>query len=432
MTHTSKSSSLFLILIFAILGLLHLLLAVPAYRVPEKFMEVDSYQYLDLAQSLQATGRYQAVVFDGFDLIRPPGYPLFLAISGADQAVPLLQTLLLLLTAGLILSIGIEAGYKVVGVAGAILYLLNPNAAFWSLMFLSETLAGFWLMLSIWCMVRYWKTSDVAWAVVAGLAISAGALTRPILLPLALVLVLLLAWSDWKKYQDSFRAARAGAWMAVGVLALVLPWQMRNSIVHGYFTLSKVDESTFQNFIVAKTLAEVEGVTRDEAAAMIATSPSPWRTSLEVVRDHPFVFIKDQVRGIMRTVLGAEYATWAIKIGGQQVQNMGMLSALLDDRSLFLFLSAFIRQLQTPWFWAGLYALVYNGVLYGLGLAGVLKVFRGDRNGIPFRLTAVLIIGALFLLIAPLSAGESRFRAPADPLLGLLAGMAFLERGKRI
>jgi hypothetical protein len=39
----------------------------------------------------------------------------------------------------------------------------------------------------------------------------------------------------------------------------------------------------------------------------------------------------------------------------------------------------------------------------------------------------LLVMLAYFLLFAPLGAGESRFRAPADPLLGLLAGLAFFR-----
>jgi hypothetical protein len=86
--------------------------------------------------------------------------------------------------------------------------------------------------------------------------------------------------------------------VVVGVFALVLPWQLRNASLHGQFTLSEVGDSTFQNWIVAKTMAQVEGLTRNEAVGIIATAPDPMTFSLQYIQDHPGAFVKEQVRGI--------------------------------------------------------------------------------------------------------------------------------------
>jgi hypothetical protein len=48
-----------------------------------------------------------------------------------------------------------------------------------------------------------------------------------------------------------------------------------------------------------------------------------------------------------------------------------------------------------------------------------------------FNLAALLVVSLFYLLIIPGVAGESRFRVPADPLLALAAGMAFLP-GRKI
>jgi 4-amino-4-deoxy-L-arabinose transferase-like glycosyltransferase len=414
--------------------LLRLLLVIPAFQQPVKFTEVDSFQYIDLAQGMRISGEYKSET-EGMDLLRSPGYPLFLLLglvlgNGALNYIPLMQMLLVFFTAAFLYCTGLELGSRKAGFVAALLYLINPNAAFWSLMLLTETLAAFCLALSVWSAVKYWQASQKGWLLLSGLALSAGAITRPIVLPLAVLVVILLVWLEWRGSFSVKKSLATLTVVVVGVFALVLPWQMRNASLHGQFTLSEVGDSTFQNWMVAKTMAQVEDMTRAEAVAIIATAPDPMTFSLQYILDHPGAFAKEQVRGVARTLLGAEYATWGEKIGNEIISNAGMLSALLDRRSPVEFLESFSGQLKSPWFWAGLYALGYDFLLYGLCVVSVWRIFRGNRKGNAFNLLVLLIVMLAYLLFVPLGAGESRFRAPADPLLGLLAGMAFFRRGE--
>jgi hypothetical protein len=213
-----------------------------------------------------------------------------------------------------------------------------------------------------------------------------------------------------------------------GVVVLVIPWQIRNQVVHGRFTLSEVGESTFQNWYIAKTLAQAEGISRDEASAIIATSPSPFHYSLEVIRNYPMVFLKEQTRGILRSLLGAEYGTWATVWGGEDTATTGVLSAFIDQGSLSGMLRSLAGQVDNPWFWAGIYALAYDIILYFAILLAVWRVLRNHQKGVVFLLAVLLLISLIYLLIIPGAAGESRFRVPADPLLALFAGWAFLPK----
>jgi 4-amino-4-deoxy-L-arabinose transferase-like glycosyltransferase len=416
--------------ILVVLIVLRLLLLIPAYQQPLTFTEVDSFQYIDLAQGMRLIGEYRSQTYEGMDLLRSPGYPLFLLLSlalgdGALNYVPLMQMLLVFLTAAFLYWTGLELGSKKAGFVAALLYLINPNAAFWSLMLLTETLTAFCLALSVWSAVKYWQAGRKGWLFLSGLGLSAGAITRPIVLPLAVLMAVLLVCLEWRGSRSAKKSLSALVVIVVGVFALVLPWQLRNAHIHGQFTLSEVGDSTFQNWMVAKTMAQIEGMTRDEAVAVIATSPDPMTFSLQYIQDHPAAFAKEQVRGIARTLLGAEYVTWGEKIGGEVISNAGMLSALLDRRSPLEFLESFVVQLESPWFWAGLYALGFDLVLYGLCLVTIWKTFRGECHANVIKLVVLLILVLAYLLFAPLGAGESRFRAPADPLLGLLAGLAF-------
>jgi 4-amino-4-deoxy-L-arabinose transferase-like glycosyltransferase len=418
------------LILLVILFVLRLVLVIPAAQQPLVFTEVDSFQYIDLAQGMRQTGQYRSQTDQGIDLLRSPGYPLFLLLglalgNGALNTIPLLQLLLVFLMAAILYLTGRELGSNKAGYAAAVLYLINPNAAFWSLMMLTETLAAFLLMVAVGGAVKYWRAGQQGWLFLSGLALSAAAITRPIVLPLAVLMAVLLAWLKWRDSHSAKSTLSTLAVIVVGVFALVLPWQLRNATVHGQFTLSEVGDSTFQNWMVAKTMAQVEGMTRDEAVAIIATSPDPMVFSLQYIQDHPAAFVKEQVRGIARTLLGAEYATWGEKIAGEDISNAGMLSALLDNRNPLEFLDSFVEQLKSPWFAAGLFALGYDFLLYGLCLIAIWKNFRINSQGKTIKVVILLILVLAYLLFAPLGAGESRFRAPADPLLALLAGLAF-------
>jgi 4-amino-4-deoxy-L-arabinose transferase-like glycosyltransferase len=420
---------------FIILAALHLLLLIPSQQRFEKFIEIDSLEYYYLAVGTLKTGSYQSAEIADNDLVRPPGYPLFIMLSlllGSLRLLPVLQTVLLLIGAALLYLTGMEVGSKRVGIAAVVLFLLNPNAAFWSLSLMTETLAGFLLVLSIWSAARSWRTQNSAWLFLSGVILSAAALTRPIIFPLAFLMALLLALFELRRTRLLRTSLLKLAMISAGILLLVLPWQLRNLAVHGQFTISKVNESTFQNWMVAKTLAQVEGINRNDAATRIAQSPDPLRRSIQIVQTYPGVFVKEQVRGIARTLLGAEYVSWADKIGGEVLENAGMLAALLDRKNPQEFLSAFLVQLRSPWFWAAIYAMGYNVVLYTLCSAAFWKAWRKERNSLFINLFVLLVAAVAFLIFVPAGAGESRFRAPADPLLGLLAGLAFFKGDHRI
>jgi 4-amino-4-deoxy-L-arabinose transferase-like glycosyltransferase len=427
-------SRVVLIAIFIPLAILHILIVIPAYQSPEVFTEIDSLQYLDLAYGLQSTRSYEGLTIPDIDLMRPPGYPLFLLFSlilggGSLKLVPIFQLIILLASAGLIFLTGVELGSRKAGVVGSFIYLLNPNAAFWSLMLLTETIAGFWLVLGIWFAVRYWNTGRALWLGLFGAALALGTLTRPIMLPLSLFLAAIIFIIEWVKGRNLRMSFTSLMYFTVSLLLLIIPWQLRNLSVHGHFSLSTVGESTFHNWIVANTLAKIEGITRNEASVMISNSGRSLGYSMEIIRLHPTIFIQDQVRGIMRTFLGAEYATWAMKLGRVQVGNADMISALLERRDLVEFGTAFSEQLRIPWFWAGIYALLFNVIMYVLvGIAVMKAIRRRLPSPVSYFIIFTLILSIVFLLLLPLGAGESRFRAPADPLLGLLAGMAFLDR----
>jgi hypothetical protein len=225
------------------------------------------------------------------------------------------------------------------------------------------------------------------------------------------------------------RAGQAALLCLVGILAFVIPWQFRNQVAYHRFTISEVGESTFQNWYVAQTLASAEGLTRDQASAIIAESGNPMKFSLDVVRRYPGVFVKEQTRGILRTLLGAEYGTWQAIFTRVVPTTTGLLSVLLGQGNGAGLLASVKAQANNPWFWAGIYALMYDIVLAVCLLVGIWRVFRIYQHEMVARLAILAVAALLYLVLIPGVAGESRFRVPADPLLALAAGWVFLPSG---
>src|SRR4030042_5680097 len=110
-----KSRLLYTLIV--VLVILHLGLLVPAVRNPSHFQTRDSQDYLDLARTFLSTGRYAGTIYPGVDLMRPPVYPILVAIGlllGQGQAgvISILQVILFLATAWLIYSIWNQCGLR--------------------------------------------------------------------------------------------------------------------------------------------------------------------------------------------------------------------------------------------------------------------------------------------------------------------------------
>jgi len=418
--------------LWGFLILLHLVLALAAMQNIENFMTVDSTGYINLAKALYKTGSYTVPGDPYIDLFRPPGYPAFLAMNlvltgGNPALIPLTQTCVLFLTAFMLYRIGKESGHSKAGKAAAFLYLINPNADFWSLMVLSETFFALFMVLTIWQLNRYWQSKQLRWMLTAGLTLGWSSLIRPIAYPLwivwgALMLLSILRTSP----QQRLMTIKAVLSFSFGVLLVITPWQLRNYAVKGQYTLSISTGYTLEYWNAARVLARAEGTSIKEAQIQIMNETDPVKTSWEIFRKYPRIAIVEQIRGILRTGLGAEYGSWANAFTGKPVTTSGIVSIIFDKKGLAALGQAFKNVVKTPWLLAGLYALVFDAALLVLNIMGCIKIWQMRKTSVLFGLGLVLLTGLGYLILAPLANGDSRFRAPADPLLALLGGFSQL------
>lgn len=364
------------------------------------------------------------------DLIWPPGYAAFVALSSAmstpnPAAVALVQLgLTVAIAAMLVVLAGWLAGPDASLLAGW-LYALSAAAALWSLTVMSETLFAACLVAAALAWAAALHRRSISFALLCGILLGLAALVRPI------GLVLLPIWCVATAVGMARRGhrrlgIRLGMVIAVGAVAVTLPWAVRNQSVHGRLTFSGVASESFYNFNIAQVKASAEGTTRSDAAAWIGAERSELQDTLQVITAYPLAFVTEQVKGVFRTTLGQEAGTWASLLGYPEALRggLGVVSTFL--RSDFAGALSKIREAVSDPVTAqilglALLAEAHIGALYVLVLA--LLLFGRDRLGGP--LVVGLALTVVVLLVIPAAAGQARFRIPAEPFLAILAALGW-------
>ncbi|HET9371911.1 MAG TPA: glycosyltransferase family 39 protein, partial [Vicinamibacterales bacterium] len=191
----------------------------------------DERQYVRLATSL--------VRGDGFawapgepTSLRPPLYPALIAalwhVTGEGQLQPIraVHVLLSLLTAAFVYAIGRRVWNARVGAIGAAIAWLDPTAIYLNSTILTETLFTALLVAFVLATVMVVQTRTRASALICGLALGLGALTRSVLWPVPLLLcplLLVLVDDSWR------RRLSLAAIVFAGYALVVAPWAVRNT-----------------------------------------------------------------------------------------------------------------------------------------------------------------------------------------------------------
>jgi len=414
--------------ILVILGFLRVLIVKQVLLEPWRGVLVDSEQYLKLAENIYENAAYQIPSEPTLDFFRTPGYPGFVAFiyllpGGSLNDLALIQFSIVILTAIFVYFVGKELGQERVGFVAGVLVLLSPNALFWSVTYMTETVFTCGLVFVFLLMIRviYGK----GWIGWVGILLGFLTLIRPI------GLILILLWALWFFVYILKESGKRAAIKSTVVLSLMsalilLPWFSRNALVHGHFSLSNVSNITFYSYHLAQTLVEGEGISWEAAKAEISQAGGSLSAAPEILLEHPVSFIQVQVRGIVRTLLGTESGTWLWLISEDVAvdQGSGFLDSLLslDLRSIQ---DAFKRLIRPENLSEGIllfWGLGYAIIIFILSLIGMWKSVRnGDR-----RMRSVLVLGMItiiYLCVSPGAAGEARFRVPIEPILAWMAGM---------
>jgi hypothetical protein len=402
---------------------LRVLLAGLSLRDPTGGVLIDSQDYLALSNALVQSGRYVDPNGAQTDLVRPPGYPGFLAavrlMAGPSSAAATALQLALTGAAALaVWRVGIRVGRESVGLVAAWLVALSPNVAVWSLTLMSEALFCSLMAVALWLWVRGWDQPRPVTLILLGLISAGAAFVRPIGLLLIPVWVLatfvgLKARSGWTK-----AAALAGLCL-LAAAGPVVGWMARNQIAEGQFVFTTVSSKTLVGFDLAEVVARGEGITRSQAAAQLSSQGGLGQVP-EVALRYPGPFLRAQLLGVARTAAGTDIGTWGNVLTYDRWAGLGLLTGLFG-RTPGADYSAAPASAGEAILRGGLlvYSLVFTLTLGFLCLLGLAPLVRRTTNDV--HVEALSVILSVILLLAPLAAGQARFRVPAEPFLAWLA-----------
>jgi hypothetical protein len=220
------------------------------------FSQGDTMSYLEPGRNLLLHGRFVA---DGVpDLVRTPGYPLFLAITSLAglPAAALANVILSVFSVILVWRLGLAVfSDKRIALGAAWIFAFEPVSIALSVVLLSESLFLALFLLSMERLAFFLREPRLLVLMVAGLWLAAATFARPVTyyLPVALAVGLFLVFVRvpglrWK----------APAVLLISVLPWLAAWQIRNKIETGYSGFSSITEINLYYYDAVGVMARVE------------------------------------------------------------------------------------------------------------------------------------------------------------------------------
>jgi hypothetical protein len=374
----------------------------------------DAQSYIQPALHILRNGFFST---DGIhpEYFRTPGYPLFLALvylaGGTNMAVVVIQIALMTLTIYLFYKILLTLGTPVkLSLFGSALLLINVQSYGYSFSVLTEPLAGFLLVLSLYWLVKYlYCGGNHGYFAAFSIALNYALLVRPILmyfnmlLCAALLVFLILRKINIKCFTIFFLC------FAISFGG----WSLRNYAHSGVFiftTINNNDVAMLQTPVLTAYMNDMpyitypgyaEGISEANAETLLKTYPELGRDDLNEAQKsllrgkYGFGFIKSHF---------GDYAVLNLKgFAGEMFSSFG--TDLLNRSTGMSKMALVIKLVQ-----AGFCAFLY--ITYLLFFAGFVINIRRDR--------AVNI--GIFLLCAYLSIPGAIYATPRyrDPFLPLI------------
>ncbi len=236
------------------------------------YMYPDSPMYIELASnllenhvfSMSPTPPYVPHVF------RTPGYPAFLAAFqyfGLENSywIVLAQELIYAVTIAIFYYFGKGLFDKNIIRGGLIFLLLDPSGFAYPKILLTEVLFLPFLILGILLIGHYLKQNNTRYLLVAGLVMGLGAIVRPGIIYLPLVIAITLIAFDFRNKKK---------WLHAGMLVLVFtiifsPWLIRNYYHFGKVFTSGIQSYTIANYHVPMVWELFKGLPQSKSQAIV-------------------------------------------------------------------------------------------------------------------------------------------------------------------
>ena len=416
---------------FLLALVLRVVLALPALAAPETLLRPDSASFLEPARALACGDWFRAAPgSEEWSLLRPPGYPLFLAPAMKLGGGALLAAAL----AGCIWSASAVwpvawavrrvAGERA-GVLGALCWGLALTALAQAPQILSDSMMGVLAAWQCYMVVRVTASGAGRDFALLSLLAAAGCYIKPVNLPVAVIGLPVLALAA----ADSARRFVRFLGIAAGVCAVLLvPYWVFMARRTGGFD-GNTANIVFHNgaAVMARVTGESSDVWRDrllaEAEQAFAREPRRYRTLLEqnrwkmarfrkMIREYPKEFLIAHLPnpGNLLPDLPGLLENNRVTVSG------GGTLAILRRKGLW---AAADHYLSGRWGWllAALPLLAVTGMIY-LGAVWRLAVWCRARR---WRLLLVFGVLVFYYIWAPGPVISPRYALPALPFLIVMA-----------
>jgi len=408
----------------------------------ESFMRPDSATYYFPARAFVETGKLTMDVGSDFPAVqRPPGYIFFLVAVIFLSCPPIIGCLVDALTVFPVALTGRRLAGRRAGFWAAVLYALNLTALANAPLILADSLLGFLCAWQVFFFVRAWRTKHLSDFLIGTAFAAAATLTKPVNLPVLLLIPLVLApvlMRPWRK------AAIAALLSVLVSCAMLIPWMLRNQSVGAGFVLDRNSGLTALHNTAA-ILARVNGTDGDteraaleaEAEEAFAGKPEQYANlfELKIAEDDWYLA---RYRKVILEHPGATAATHLFQVWillpdlpdflqnlGLRTGERGTLAVLRKDGVLAAF-----RHYMDGSYAAAFLAMPFllaTGVLYALTAAGVWIYLRRRR----WTVLTLFAVFVLYYLAAPGPVLMPRYQIPALPFACALAGAVISVCGIR-
>ncbi|MGA3161934.1 MAG: hypothetical protein ABSC77_12015 [Terracidiphilus sp.] len=423
----------------------------------------DTCSYLIPGRNLLLHGQFMA---DGVpDLLRSPGYPLFLAITSLAglPAAALVNVILSVFSVVLVWKLG-RAVFDDdrIALGAAWIFAFEPGSVTASSTLISETLFLVLYLLSMERLAEFLRGRRLPALAAAGLWLAAATFVRPVTyyLPvfLALGLFIVLARVPGLRW-------KAPAVLLICVMPWLAAWQIRNRVETGYSGFSSISDENLYFLAAADVTARVEHrFPRDVSQQLgygdftgnsgqsylfqpyLALHPeqTKWNQAqrlaylhseaVRIIRAHYGIYLRSCLIDLLKTVsYPSTYELSRLKYSGSPTYGSHTYAAVIADEGLGAWRIILARAQVHPW------VIAENAVfgpllvvLYLFTVRGFYFVTRGVfRGGIHSACLWLLLGMSLYCLVVSMAATgalpSTRMRLPVMPVICILAAAGFLR-----
>jgi len=448
-----KRLRVFLVLVGVSL-LCKLIFTLPAIRDSSKlFLAPDAKEYNRLAINVVENHIFSPDSIPPYrqEHSRPPLYPLFVAmLYGILGKYPLLVVSAQLMVGTLtvillfLLVLRITASEKLSFIA-SLLFALSPNVSFFSAQLFTETLFSFLLLLAFYFFVTYIQHRKTRHLFISAFALGLSTLTRVVSLYLPIFLVIFLMYLYGKEI--SKLVIPALLFLAMYYITLS-PWYIRNFVVfkkpviveinllRGHAAileanLKKISVQQASDLLENELRVRGENYPQVDTANPIEIARLGRKIGLEHIKRAPLIYAKIHFMGMLANLtIPLGFTHLLFYFTGTSFEQLGSKTVVLQDTFVLL---------SRGKIWPGLKLLWENRVKKLP--KGILMVFLGClfyqitmllftvmglfRPYVKKRTILLFVLVILYFLIVTGPLVESRFRAPIEPFLSMLAAMGF-------